>query len=586
MKDEFGRAQYGWNDLDRESRVDVHNRYFHALTQKRENCVVNLSVGSLSKGRLATASIVVIVFILFINSRLIVNAAYPSEYQTYVQTYMNTDPLGNWTSLEKPVFPVYFNESQIPIGQNWTIVTPLRANHSYHVYFYGQWVNYGPNPITDYNIFVYDPFGEMVGYHTQSAGLPPNLGTTVNDAFFVPEYTGNYTFVIANVAGESKGAQQATFMIIEDVAVNTWNEYYVEGRDSSGLPVYNTSWGYEFVTDSQNVEVYINVPKTLDMYEARLYLMSDPTSENNTILNGVPLAWEPGLYGNLSSDNIVGGYNLDPTGYRGVAYASCEYYGEDMFLNFTSPYPGESLYQLVFIGEEGSGTIDYLIKTVFNNTALQPSIVPNSAYADSNVTIAYTSNSSDLESAVLQYWTNDSTNMQALDMEIVGNQTCQAVIPGQAAGTIVNYLVTANDTMEDVLSASGNYTVKYASTLSFSVDEIDARVGENITIRGDLQPGTAGLPVTIFFSSANKTEAITCFTLDDGSFTVGFKPTTVGTWSVHAEFDGSTSMYESDSFMTVQVEESLLSQYSYYIFGGLSVIFATGIVVYVRKSKT
>jgi hypothetical protein len=547
--------------------------------------VVDLTVGSLSKGRLATTLIIVTVVILSINSRLETYAEYPSEYQRYVQTYVNTNSLGNWTFVEKPVFPVFFNESQIPVGQNWTIVSPLRANHSYHVYCYGQWIDYGPEPKTDYNIYVYDPLGEREGYHTESAGLAEHLGTTVNDAFFVPKYTGNYTFVIANALGESKGAQQATFMIIEDVEVNTWNEHYVEGRDGSGLAVFDTGWAYEFVTESQLVEVYIKVPKTLDMYEARLYLMSSPTSENRTMLNDVPFAWEPGLYGNRSSDNMVGGYNLEGTEYRGVAYASCEYYGEDMFMNFTCPYPGKNLYHLVFIGEVGSGTIDYLVKTEFNNTVLQPSIIPNRAYANSNVTIAYMSNSSDLEGAVLQYSTNDSADMKAIDMEIVGNRTCRAVIPGQAAGTIVNYTVTANDTLEDVLSASGSYAVKYSSTLNFSVTEINARLGDNVTVKGYLQPQASGLPVSISFSSRNETEVVTCFTLDDGSFTAYFKPATVGMWIVHAEFDGSAFMYESDSLMTVQVEESLLTEYSYYIFGGLSAAIAVGMVMYVRKAR-
>jgi hypothetical protein len=282
---------------------------------------------------------------------------------------------------------------------------------------------------------------------------------------------------------------------------------------------------------------------------------------------------------------MVGGYNLDATGYRGLAYASCEYYGEDMFINFTNPNPGLSLYHLVFIGEVGSGTIDYLIKTDFNSTSLQPSIVPNRAYANSNVTIAYSSNSSDLESAVLQYSTNNSTNMEGMDMQIVGNTTCEAVIPGQPAGTIVNYTVTANDTLEDVLSASGSYPVKYASTLNFTVATINARLGENVTINGYLQPGTAGLPVIVSFISTNETEEMTCFTFTGGNFTVNFKPATVGTWIVQAQFDGSASMYESDNFMTVQVEQSLLAAYSYYIFGGLSAVIALGLLMYVRKLR-
>ncbi len=57
-----------------------------------------------------------------------------------------------------------------------------------------------------------------------------------------------------------------------------------------------------------------------------------------------------------ATNNLVGGYNLESKEYRGVAYASCEFYGQDMFLNFTSPFPGKNLYHLVFIGEVGFRT--------------------------------------------------------------------------------------------------------------------------------------------------------------------------------------------------------------------------------------
>ncbi len=89
-------------------------------------------------------------------------------------------------------------------------------------------------------------------------------------------------------------------MIIEDVECNSWHQRYIEGTNN-GTQALNTSWAYEFVTESQNVQVLISVPETLTMYEARLYLMADPTVKNETILNDVPLAWEPGLYGNTTS---------------------------------------------------------------------------------------------------------------------------------------------------------------------------------------------------------------------------------------------------------------------------------------------
>jgi hypothetical protein len=95
------------------------------------------------------------------------------------------------------------------------------------------------------------------------------------------------------------------------------------------------------------------------MYEARLYLMSN--AESFTVNNG-SLPWEPGLYDNLSD---VGGYNFESEEYRGVAYASCEFNGQGMFLNYTQPSTRENVYHLVLMGEVGFGSIDFLVKTKF-----------------------------------------------------------------------------------------------------------------------------------------------------------------------------------------------------------------------------
>jgi hypothetical protein len=548
--------------------------------------VVNLRIGSPRKKELITLIVIAIVTALLVSPKF-VKAQYSSEYQRFVHNYLNSEALGNWTCVEKPVFPVVFNDSQILVGQNWSIVCPLFSNRRYHVYCYGGWVDYGPEPKTDYDIYVYNPLGEMEGYHTESAGLPEHLGTTVEEPFFVPEYTGNYTFVIVNDARESKGAQEATFMIIEDVECNVWDGHYVEGKDNRSQPVLNTSWAYEFVTESQLVEVYIKVPKTLDVYETRLYLMSDSQSENRTISNGVPLPWEPGLFGNRSNgNNVIGGYNLESKEYRGVAYASCEFYGKDMFLNYTSSSVGKSLYHVVFIGETGFGAIDFLIKTEFNNTCLKPLNIPGRVYPSNDVTIAYMSNSSDLKNAVLEYSIDSWRSVNVTDMEIFENRTCRAAISEQAAGTFVNYEVKANDTLENVLTANGSYSVKYPSTLNFSSAHAEARLGENITIRGFLTPQAEGTPITLYISSANESKAIVCYTLEDGTFMAGFKPETVGTWIAYARCNGSSSVYESESSsLIVQVDEPLFAKYSFYIFGGMGAVAAIGIVIYVRKSK-
>ena len=197
------------------------------------------------------------------------------EYDRYVRSFINQPPYGNWTYVQKPVFPVFFNESTIAVGSNWTIVSPLIADHTYHVYAYGEWVDEESDPSTDYDVYVYNPLGELEGYHTESAGMPEHLGTAVDEPFYTPAHTGNYSFVLRNDPRESNASEQATFMLIEDVQVNEWHQVYLTGKEND-VPVFNTSWAYEFVTESQHIEVHVRVPDTLDMYEARLYLMANP----------------------------------------------------------------------------------------------------------------------------------------------------------------------------------------------------------------------------------------------------------------------------------------------------------------------
>lgn len=80
---------------------------------------------------------VMLLMVLVVRSRPFVQAQ-STEYERFVHTSMNSEPFENVTYLEKPVFPVLLHDFQVPIGQNWSIVAPLEANHSYHVYCYGK----------------------------------------------------------------------------------------------------------------------------------------------------------------------------------------------------------------------------------------------------------------------------------------------------------------------------------------------------------------------------------------------------------------------------------------------------------------
>jgi len=498
-----------------------------------------------------------------------------SYYVSFVQSH------SNWTYIEKPMFPVMLSQSQIPIGQNWTIICPLEANLSYHVYCYGKWIEKGSEPKTDYDIYVYNPNGELEGYHTASAGMLENLGSAVDAAFFVPRYSGNYTFIIVNDARESAAAQQATFMIIQNIQCNTWYEHYMNAKNES-WSISKNCWAYEFVSDSKRLEIWVKVPDNLDVYEVRLYLMADPKTA--TVVNGVPLAWEAGLYGNKSS--VIGGYDPEKGVYRGIAYASCENFGQDMLINFTALYTGKNLYHLVLISEKGNGTLRFLIKTIFD-AGLQASIIPNKIYSNENTTVAYTSKSTDLLNATLQYSTDNWKNTTNVVMEILGNRTCRAVIPKQSAGVLVSYIVKATDVLENVLVAKGSYSVKSPSLLNMSLTYEAIVIGGNITVSGYLTPEADHTLIMLYFNSANQSQYIACYTAEDGSFTGSFRPSMTGIWTVQARFSGDASRYDSSSQrLSFSVEEpTFLAKYGLYMVIGACVAVAAivGIVVYRKK---
>ncbi len=501
-----------------------------------------------------------------------------SEYTNYVHNFVNAE--GNCTYVEKPMFPVLINDSQIPVGENWTIICPLQAGHNYHIYFYGAYINTSSAAETDYDIYVYDPHGNLESSHLESAGLPPHLGTTTNDPLFTPTQSGNYSFVISNNPFGSKGAQQATFMIIENLACDTWYTSYVEGTNDSN-PSFYTNWAYEFVTNASHLELYIKVPDTLDMYEARLYLMNNAESPS---LDNFPLAWEPGLYGNLS--NSVGGYNFEPNDYRGVAYTSDEYMGQSMFLNYISPNTGEHLYQLVLIGNVGSGNIQLMLKTNFENETLTPLTTPERVYPDESTEIAFTSNETNLESAQLSYTTDNWNNTNTVNMDI-SNQTCNATIPGQTAGSLVQYQINALDVLENSLEASGNYTVKEPLTLNITAVADEIRLGENIIIKGVLTPNYNDSRIEVQFSSVKSTQTVNCNVSSDGTFATSFRPDASGLWAVTAtcpETPTSYSCYSQQLTITV-TPPPLYLKYSLFIIAGLVAAMAAGAVVYYLKFR-
>ena len=441
--------------------------------------------------------------------------------------------------IPKPVSPMKIEESQIPIGGNWTYVYRLRENRSYHIYCYGDWIDYEKETIkTDYDIYVYDPYGELVSSHTEAAGLPEHLGTTIDQPFFIPKYTGNYSFVIKNDLRESNGEKKATFMIIEHIECNEWNQCYLHGKVDD-KPVEKTTWAFEFCSTSRHIEVYLEVPDTLDMYEARLYPVANPSRGIGVSLNDVPLAWEPGLYGEVYQG--YGGFNLDDRGYKNHdSTASCEFLGQDMLINYTSSHESDFiLYQLVLIAELGEGNVRFMIKTDFDPPEINVKDPVELAYpSDDTTIIAEVVDESMLERVWLAY-TNDDW-LTSASVELVENKNCTYTgsIPRQVAGTVVKYKVLALDTAENQAEMQGNYTVKNPTEIELSLSKYICEVDEPVVVNGLISHG--GAFVTVNYTCNEQVNYSSTAQADsNGVFGEEFTPSESGFWTISASWSGN-----------------------------------------------
>lgn len=453
-------------------------------------------------------------------------------------------------SIEKKLGePVRIEENQILIGKNVIYAYPLQAHSSYHIYLYGDWTKPGQaENLTDYDIYVYDPYGRLVSNHTEAAGLPEIVRMKDYEIpFFKPRYTGKYYFVIVNDDKESQSAKAATFMVIENVETNRWYHRYLMGK-VNGKETPNTSWAYEFVSNSERIEVWIEVPETLDMYEARLYIMANPSKGVGTYLKGLPIPWEPGLYSETQKKDSVtfGGYNLSSKGYRNPdAFASCEDYGRDMLINYTNPFEGETLYYLVFIAERGEGIINFMVKTDFTSPNLTLVNTPEKSYPAKKTIIL--ANASDLESGVerviLEYSIDNWKTHNASEMTPRLDGVFSESIPEQKAGVTIRYRVIAFDRAGNKVSQEGSYEVKERTDIHVSVSKGFIKGGESVTIKGLASNLSYKIKLTLNYSHQDKTITKTLETYPNGSFTDIFQPPIAGKWSISAIWRGDETHF-------------------------------------------
>jgi len=454
------------------------------------------------------------------------------------------DLFGSITVVREPVSAVIIDEGFIPVGETHTYSYRLEKDHTYHIYLSGEWAD-PEDHTTDYDLYVYeyDAYSStLLSTHTEAAGLLEQVGNDPEGRFFTPDDSGLYYIAVRNDVLESFASEPGTLMVIESIETDTWQERWMEGKIDEE-PQSTTFWSYEFTSSSPRIRVQVDVPDTLDMYEARLYAMANPEAGIGEMVRGIPVAWEPGLRGELKG--VYGGFNLNQTGFRHVdAMASCERNGEDMIIDYTAPAEGEILYHLALIAEYGVGMIEFIVQTDFdppNVTVLNPPEIVGT-----------------LEPTPMEFEVNDETEVTSLEFRysIDGGEAQRTLNPSTTEngihlvtffpvnpGTTVEYSIVAEDKLGNYGETEGSFYAMGASTLEVGFSEEAVIAGEEVEIRGRLNP--EGESVTISIRNGETIIDATLAAGPDGRFSYPFKPTSTGNWTLQAGYHGTEAYHPS-----------------------------------------
>lgn len=466
--------------------------------------------------------------------------------------WLNHDISDKETEVMKPVDPVFINgygsPIHIEIGEEWGLFYPLEADKRYHIVLVGDWINNGSDPLADYDIAVYDPYSRWMSIHTESAGLPEQVANDFRHWYFIPEVTGEYEFRIINDPRDSKNETGAIFMVIEHIDINEKYSRSLEGRDTlTDKELLLTSWAYEFNTSAPHFRIFVDVPSTLDMYEARLYAMANPKEEVGYNLYGVGAP-----VGTLFEgfQGAYGGFNTSCKGDRNpLAMASCEYSGEDMKFTYQSPsQAGNSsniFYYLVLIAEHGTGTVKFQIQTDYTAPKITLIESPEKGYAREEIPIAVSiTEDSEVERVWVEFTDDDGETWDTEELELQKN-TYVCELPRFSAGANVNYTIFAEDAVGNIDSLDGWFPVKNKATLECSVSESTVKMGRNLDISGRISPPSE--MVQLQFQRGEQEEIVEVVTDISGYFTYSYDPSGPGEWTLRAISEGNEFDFPSSS---------------------------------------
>ncbi len=481
---------------------------------------------------------------------------------------------GASVTLRKPFEPVFINMPaptpwddgqheltiQLQSGNQYPVPGEVKCSlekgQKYHIFLVGDFVfnkTLDSSDLTDYDLEVYDPYMRLVSRHTESAGQPEQVVRGGPKHYFVPEMDGSYTFRIYNDPKDSKGEDPAVFMLIKHIEMNTRYNVTLYGKPRVGEPYpFWFNYVYEFDTPNDDYQLVVKVPDPdsytgysgLDMYEARVYPMANPSIGVGHYLNGLAVPWGHLLSG--ENDGIYGGYDPSVEGASLIDYtASCEYSGEDMLVTFGKPVHNETetvvddptvFYYLVLLAEYDYGTVDFYLKTDYrplNLTLLDPDLV---GYTGDETTIyvdvkAYHSVDSVRMNYTTDNWeTEDTVEMRKCDEGYKGN------LPKFKLNDYVKYKVTALDEVDNKGSTRGEFEVKNKVDLSLSCSRTSVHGGESLTVLG--ASSLSNTDHTLRFVCGSRSNVVDIKTNTVGEFQCTYTPKWVGDYEVTVEYGG------------------------------------------------
>ena len=494
---------------------------------------------------------------------------------------------GASVTLQKPFEPVFINFDEADIPPQWNdiqhklkielptgnqypvpgeVKCALEKGQKYHIFLVGDFVfnkTLSSSDLTDYDIEVYDPYMRLISRHTESAGQPEQVVKGGFKQYFVPEMDGTYTFRIYNDPRDSGGEEPAVFMLIKHIDMNTKYEVTLYGKPRvGGLYPFDFNYAYEFDTPNDDYQLVVKVPdpdaKTgypgLDMYEARVYPMANPSIGVGHYLNGLAVPWGHLLSG--KNDGIYGGYDPLVEGASLIDYtASCEYSGEDMLVTFGKPVHNETetvvddptvFYYLVLLAEYDYGTVEFYLKTDYrplNVTLLDPDVA---GYTGDETTIYVDVRA---HHRVERVWMNYTTDDWETE-ETVELRTCEegykGNLPKFKLNDIVKYKVTASDEVDNKGSTRGEFEVKNEVDLSLSASRISLYGGESLTILGASSLSNTDHTIKFVCGSHSKTVQVKTNTV--GEFQHTYTPEWVGDYDVIVEYSGDAINHAAVSY--------------------------------------